>query len=67
MRPDLTTVSTPATIAQLGQLEAQVQGQFLSFDQSLLLIWPHVVALVALMAVCFAAAYIWFMRQEVRA
>ena len=67
MRPDLTTVSTPATISQLGQLEAQVQGQFLSFDQSLLLIWPHVVALVALMAVCFAAAYIWFMRQEVRA
>ncbi|MBF8290408.1 MAG: transporter permease [Chloroflexi bacterium] len=67
MRPDVTTVSTPSTISQLGQLQQQAQGQFLSFDQSALLVWPHVVALVALTAVCFAAAYIWFMRQEVRA
>jgi ABC-2 type transport system permease protein len=67
LRPDVTTVSAPSTISQLGQLGQQLQGQFLSFDQSALLIWPHVVALVAMTAVCFAAAYIWFMRQEVRA
>ena len=67
MRPDVTTVSTPATIDQLSQFQQQAQGQFLSFDQSILLIWPHVVALFALTAICFAAAYIWFMRQEVRA
>jgi ABC-2 type transport system permease protein len=36
-------------------------------DQSLLLVWPHVVALVALTTLCFAAAYVAFMRQEVRA
>ena len=67
LNPTTTTVSTPATVGQLQQYNQQLQGQFLSFDQSLLLVWPHVVALVALTAVCFAAAYIWFMRQEVRA
>jgi ABC-2 type transport system permease protein len=39
----------------------------LSVEQSLLLVWPQVVALVALTVVCFAAAYILFMRQEIRA
>jgi ABC-2 type transport system permease protein len=39
----------------------------LSFDQSLLVIWGQVAALVAMTAVCFALAYIAFMRQEVRA
>jgi ABC-2 type transport system permease protein len=39
----------------------------LSLDQSLLLVWPQVVALVALTTVAFAAAYVLFMRQEVRA
>jgi ABC-2 type transport system permease protein len=67
LRPDLTTISAPATIDQLDQLGQQVNGQYLPFSQSALLIWPHVVALVAMTAVCFAAAYIWFMRQEVRA
>jgi ABC-2 type transport system permease protein len=68
LNPSVTTVSTPSTIGQLQQWQEQQNvSQFLSFDQSLLLIWPHVVALVALTAVCFAAAYVWFMRQEVRA
>jgi ABC-2 type transport system permease protein len=40
---------------------------FLSLDQSLLVIWPQVVALVALTVVAFAGAYVVFMRQEVRA
>lgn len=39
----------------------------LSFGQSLLLIWPHVVGLIASSMLCFAAAYISFMRQEIRA
>jgi ABC-2 type transport system permease protein len=39
----------------------------LSLDQSLLLVWPQTVALVALTVLCFAAAYILFMRQEIRA
>ena len=36
-------------------------------DQSLLLVWPQVVVLIALTVACFAAAYALFMRQEVRA
>jgi ABC-2 type transport system permease protein len=40
---------------------------FLSLDQSLLVVWPQTVALIALSVVCFAVAYILFMRQEVRA
>ena len=39
----------------------------LSFDQSLLVVWPQVVGLIALTVVCFGAAYVGFMRQEVRA
>lgn len=67
LNPSVTTVATPSTIGQLQQWQQQTATQLLTFDQSALLIWPHVVALVALTAACFAAAYILFMRQEVRA
>jgi len=39
----------------------------LPLGQSLLLIWPQVVLLLAGTAICFAVAYISFMRQEIRA
>ena len=39
----------------------------LSLAQSLSVVWPQIVGLLALTAVLFAAAYISFMRQEVRA
>lgn len=39
----------------------------LPLDQSLLLVWVQVVGIVALTVVSFAAAYVVFMRQEVRA
>lgn len=39
----------------------------LSLDQSLLVVLPQVVALVALLVLAFTAAYVSFMRQEVRA
>src|SRR5450759_1928386 len=42
-------------------------GSILSLDQSLLVVGPQVLAIVALSVVCFALAYIAFMRQEVRA
>ncbi len=67
LNPTVTTVSAPTTIGQWQQWQEQAQGQLMSFDQSALLVWPHVVALVAMTALCFAAAYVWFMRQEVRA
>lgn len=38
----------------------------LSFGQSVLLVWPHIVALIAETAVIFAASYVLFMRQEIR-
>ena len=39
----------------------------LPFAQSLLLVWPHLVVMAALVLAGFAAAYIRFMRQEIRA
>jgi len=38
----------------------------LPLSQSLMLVWPQLVGLVALTAICFAAAYIKFMREEIR-
>lgn len=38
----------------------------LPFEQSLLLIWPHLTSLIALSALCFAISYIKFMREEIR-
>jgi len=38
----------------------------LPLSQSLTLVWPQLVGLVALTALCFAAAYIKFMREEIR-
>jgi ABC-2 type transport system permease protein len=66
LNPTQTTVSTPATLGQLEQYQQQIPT-LLSLQQSLLLVWPHVVILVALTAACFALAYIRFMRQEIRA
>jgi len=66
LNPSLTGTNTPATLGQLTQAQQQIPT-LLSLDQSLLLVWPHVVALVALTVICFAIGYIQFMRQEVRA
>jgi ABC-2 type transport system permease protein len=65
-----TTASRPANLAQFIQAQTQAQWDFntqLSLDQSFIVIWPQVVALVALTVLCFVVAYIRFMRQEVRA
>jgi ABC-2 type transport system permease protein len=39
----------------------------LPLSQSLLIVWPQMVGLLALTAICFAVAYIKFMREEIRA
>ncbi|MBI2860593.1 MAG: ABC transporter permease subunit [Chloroflexi bacterium] len=39
----------------------------LSLGQSLVLIWPHATGLISLSVICFAASYVLFMRQEIRA
>ncbi len=38
----------------------------LPFEQSLLLVWPHITSLTALMIIIFAASYTGFMKQEIR-
>jgi ABC-2 type transport system permease protein len=38
----------------------------LSFGQSLVTVWPHLVGLVALTLVCFAISYVKFLREEIR-
>jgi ABC-2 type transport system permease protein len=66
LNPALTQTSTPTTVGQLAQVQQQVPT-LLSLDQSLLLVWPQVVALLALSVICFAIAYVRFMGEEVRA
>ena len=39
----------------------------LPISQSLVIVWPQLVTLIALTAVCFAIGYIRFMREEIRA
>jgi ABC-2 type transport system permease protein len=48
------------------QVDQAIRSE-LTFEQSLLLVWPQVVGLVALTAACFVAAYLLFLRQEIRA
>lgn len=72
LSPNVSSVSTPTTIDQLEQAQWKIPvsvnpAGLLSLDQSLLLVWPQIVVLVALTVACFAAAYALFMRQEVRA
>lgn len=66
LNPQVTSVSTPATIGGYEQAQQRIPS-LLSLDQSFILVWPQVVALVAMMVACFAVAYVAFMRQEVRA
>ena len=42
-------------------------ASYLTFDQSLLLIWPHLTCMVALVLFAFTCSYVLFMRQEIRA
>ncbi len=49
------------------QMRGVIPGAPLPLDQSLVLIWPQITGLVAGMIVVFAAAYVVFQREEVRA
>ena len=66
LNPQAASVSVPDTVGQYIQAQQRIPSQF-SLDQSFLLVWPQIVALVFLMVACFALAYVLFMRQEVRA
>ena len=66
----VTTILNPGVrsvgIVTTSQLEGAVAG-YLPFGQSLLLIWPHLVAMCAMTLVTFVIAYLKFMRREIRA
>jgi ABC-2 type transport system permease protein len=49
------------------QLEGAILGTPLPLSQSLLIAWPQLVALVSAVILLFAASYVVFQRQEVRA
>jgi ABC-2 type transport system permease protein len=66
LSPSTALVGLPGTIGQVQQAQQQIPA-LLTLDQSMLLVWPQVVAIVTLAVFCFAAAYVAFMRQEVRA
>ncbi len=53
-------------VVTMSQLSGAVAG-YLPFGQSLLLVWPHLVCIAALTALCFGGSYVSFMRQEIRA
>lgn len=61
MSPSVRTVNA----VTYSSLEGAISS-YLSFGQSLLLIWPHLVALIALVIAAFAGSYVGFMRQEIR-
>jgi len=66
LNPNTKTVLGVGNLGQYVSSQQQVPG-LLSLDQSILLVWPQIVAMVAITVVLFALAYILFLRQEVRA
>jgi len=65
-----TTILNPSNrsigIVTAAQVDLAVASS-LSFGQSLLLVWPHLVAIIAMALLGFAVSYVIFMKQEVRA
>ena len=63
------TIMNPAVrsvnVVTMSQMEGAISG-YLPLGQSLLLVWPHLIGLIALMLAAFCASYVGFMRQEVR-
>ncbi len=57
--------STSPTMMMIGMYSGLMPSP-LPLSQSLMLVWPQLVGLVALTAVCFVVAYVKFMREEIR-
>ncbi|SHJ81416.1 ABC transporter permease [Paramaledivibacter caminithermalis] len=66
----MTTILNPGVrtmgLIMTSQLEGAIASS-LPLGQSILLIWAHIVTMIAMIMVCFAISYILFMRQEIRA
>jgi ABC-2 type transport system permease protein len=66
---DPTRKSTLRSMVTVGPLETLSMSRFagpLPLSQSVLIVLPYIISLIALTAVCFAISYIVFMRQEIR-
>jgi ABC-2 type transport system permease protein len=61
MNPSVRSVN----VVTVSQMVGAISG-YLSLGQSLLLVWPHLTGLAALMLIAFGGSYVGFMRQEVR-
>ncbi len=62
--------STTRSLVLMGPMERLSLSRFqspLSLLQSMLIVAPYLISLLAITAVCFAVCYIAFMRQEIRA
>ena len=66
MNPAAKTVLGVGSLRQYVSAQEQIPS-LLSLDQSMLIVWPQIVVLVALTVGLFALAYVIFLRQEVRA
>jgi ABC-2 type transport system permease protein len=68
---ELTTILLTPSIRSLGALSfSQISGAIpstLPLGQSMLLVWPDIVGLIAGTFVCFGISYFLFMREEIRA
>ncbi|MCC8051742.1 MAG: ABC transporter permease [Clostridiales bacterium] len=62
LNPSVRAVNVVTTSQLVGAISS-----YLSLGQSLLLVWPHLVGMIAEMIVAFGCSYIGFMRQEIRA
>lgn len=63
------TRKTTRTLVLMGPMEKISQARFsgpLPLGQSILVVLPYIISLIAITAVCFAVSYTVFMRQEVR-
>ena len=60
---------TTRSVVLMGPMEELLSSRFqnpLPLGQSILVIFPHITALVALTIICFAISYVIFMVQEIR-
>jgi ABC-2 type transport system permease protein len=60
---------TTKSLIAMGALEELSSSRFqnpLSLGQSVLVVYPHMVALIAISLICFAITYTVFMVQEIR-
>lgn len=62
--PEVGTASS--TLLLISIYTAGMTPGILPLGQSLLIVWPQIVALIALTAICFAISYIKFQREEIR-